>query len=538
MGEIRFVGTGETRGYPYPVCKKKMYFYVFCSRCPIGCLCIGLSVDCTGRNDCRLNRNTASFQNQTFALSSSTRTLDISSNPDMFLYLSLDKHNLVFLTRLNLSSCEITDLPVDMFLPMKNLKVLDLSYNKLRHLKAKMFLNQGHLELFLFRSNSESLIIEPEAFVGLVSLKYLDLSTLQIERISKGSFATLHLKELTIYHSHISIVESVCLDKLEVESIYLNSSTIDTFSKTMFHGGTGIRQFVTDEFKYCCVRPLSVQEENCYPQKDEFSSCDDLIKTKFLRPLVLVVGFFALLSNVSSVIYRLRYHPEQLKFCYGVAVLNLAGSDSLLGLYLILIGITDNIYRGTYIFHDEAWRISAWCQFAGVLSTVSCEASVLFSCLITVDRFLVIKYPFRQRRLTHINGTVIAVVFWSLALFLAVLPVTLSSYFKDEFYSKSGLCLALPLTRGRTSVWGYAFGIFIVFNSVACLLLAIGQWKIYKEIKTSKKAIGDGRSKSTNDSRIARNLLLVVTTNLLCWLPVEFIGTITDCSSRPVLVQS
>ena len=21
MGEIRFVGTGETRGYPYPVCK-------------------------------------------------------------------------------------------------------------------------------------------------------------------------------------------------------------------------------------------------------------------------------------------------------------------------------------------------------------------------------------------------------------------------------------------------------------------------------------------------------------------------------------
>ena len=26
MGEIRFVGTGETRGYPYPVCKK--YFFL------------------------------------------------------------------------------------------------------------------------------------------------------------------------------------------------------------------------------------------------------------------------------------------------------------------------------------------------------------------------------------------------------------------------------------------------------------------------------------------------------------------------------
>ena len=25
MGEIRFVGTGETRGYPYLVCKKSVY---------------------------------------------------------------------------------------------------------------------------------------------------------------------------------------------------------------------------------------------------------------------------------------------------------------------------------------------------------------------------------------------------------------------------------------------------------------------------------------------------------------------------------
>ena len=25
MGEIRVVGTGETRGYPYPVCKKTKY---------------------------------------------------------------------------------------------------------------------------------------------------------------------------------------------------------------------------------------------------------------------------------------------------------------------------------------------------------------------------------------------------------------------------------------------------------------------------------------------------------------------------------
>ena len=29
MGEIRFVGTGETRGYPYLVCKKNIFLLYF-----------------------------------------------------------------------------------------------------------------------------------------------------------------------------------------------------------------------------------------------------------------------------------------------------------------------------------------------------------------------------------------------------------------------------------------------------------------------------------------------------------------------------
>ena len=32
MGEIRFVGTGETRGYPYLVCKKRKYIQPYRNR--------------------------------------------------------------------------------------------------------------------------------------------------------------------------------------------------------------------------------------------------------------------------------------------------------------------------------------------------------------------------------------------------------------------------------------------------------------------------------------------------------------------------
>ena len=45
MGEIRFVGTGETRGYPYPVCKKRIvgpgktrrYPYPVCKKKRVSC---------------------------------------------------------------------------------------------------------------------------------------------------------------------------------------------------------------------------------------------------------------------------------------------------------------------------------------------------------------------------------------------------------------------------------------------------------------------------------------------------------------------
>ncbi|MEW8338878.1 MAG: 7 transmembrane receptor [Candidatus Thiodiazotropha taylori] len=465
-----------------------------------------------------------SVANQTLALSSDTRILDISSNPDMFVYLNLETQDLIFLTHLNVSSCELTDSANNSFLSMKSLKVLVLSFNKIRHFKAYMFVNQAKLEILVLRGNLEPLIFESKAFVGLVSIRSLDLSKLQIERIAKGSFATLHLNELRISHSHIYEIEKNSLDELYVEKIFLNSTTIDTFAESMFHGGTDIHMFVTDDYKYCCVRPLSVQEENCHPQHDDASSCNDLFKHKILMPLIVVVGLFALCSNVISVIYRLKHHAEQLKLCYGIAVLHLACSDSLLGCYLIMIGAVGNMFRGEYIFNDETWRSSVWCQLAGILSTVSCEASLLFSCLITFDRLLVVKYPFGQKRLTKRNGSIIAIVFWSIALFLAILPLTVPSLFKGNFYSRSSLCLALPLNRKRSSGWGYAFGVFIVFNSLACLLLAIGQWTIYREVQLSKKAVRDRRSKSSNDLRITRNLVLVVTTNFLCWLPVGFLG--------------
>ena len=502
------------------------YYFIFLVRCPAGCSCHGLSIDCSGKTLCGSNIKTTFIPNHAIAIPMSTRRIDVSTKPDIYNSLNLEQQKLGFLIYLNLSQCEISDLPVNSFTSMGKLKTIDLSYNALRRFKSGTFAAQSDLETLYFVGNSERLIIDPQTFVGLSSLKYLTLSGLSIERIAENAFATLRLDGLNIFYSHIDIVESNSLGNLHTEGIFFNSSTINTLSETMFYGVLGVKTFVSDYYKFCCVRPSSVTEENCYPHEDEFSSCDDLIRNEILRPLIWIIGLFTLISNIISLAYRFTYQKKQLKHSYGIFVSHLALSDFMMGIYLIIVAGADITLRGQYIFHQDWWQQSAWCKLAGTLSTLASEASVLFICLITFDRLLVVKYPFGQRRLSLRVGHALAIVVWMIAIVIAVLPLVLTSFFHDDFYSQSGVCLALPLTRARVSGWLYSVAVFVVFNTVSCLLLAVGQWIIYSEIKASAKASGASKrqEKRTRDTRMAWNLLLVVSTDFLCWLPIGVLG--------------
>ena len=177
-----------------------------------------------------------------------------------------------------------------------------------------------------------------------------------------------------------------------------------------------------------------------------------------------------------------------------------------------------------YIEIDEYWRNSGWCQFAGVMSTLSSEASVLFMCLITIDRLIVIKFPFGQYRFTMYKSMMAASFAWVFAIVITIVPVLYTDHFQNKFFSKSGVCLALPLTRDRPPGWIYATSIFIGFNLITFTLIATGQLLIYVEIRRhnmSKKRLNFARS---NDLKVARNLLLLVTTDFMCWFPVGVMG--------------
>ena len=439
--------------------------------------------------------------------------------------LSLNEQNLQHLVHLNVSNCQISNITDSLLKFMKNLLVLDIRYNNLKIVYSGTFVNQERLRILHLAGNFEILTLEPAAFKGLNSLSEMKLSHLRLGRISRAAFASLQLKTLELSENIIYFMENNAFETLVVENIYLNGSDILSFSHDMFKGIESVDTIASDAFKFCCVRPDFLDEENCYPHKDEFSSCADLMRNEVLRALIWVIGVFALIGNCASLLYRFIYDRKRLKLGYGIFVSNLAVSDFLMGVYLFIIASADVSLRGEYIFNSDSWKNSAWCHLAGVLSALSSEASVLFMCLITLDRILVTKFPFGQIRITpKVAGALVSAV-WLIASLISLLPILHTSYFKDEFYSKSGVCLALPLTRDKPPGWAYSVGLFIGFNSVTFLLIAFGQILIYREINASKMKMKNRHSSRTNDLRVARNLLLVVSTDFLCWFPIGILGT-------------
>ena len=498
---------------------------MFC-RCPTACVCFGPVIDCAGSSVCQNNKsplNTTGI----IMIPSTTRVLDVSYNGYIYEQMNLGQSELVMLVRLNLSYCNIEGFPSNFFSTMSNLKVLDISHNRIKRLTTHMFLYQSELEVLKFDENSETLVFETEAFTGLALIQKLSFSKLDIERIFMDTFANLNLEELSIYHSTINLFERRSFGSLQAKRVYLNSTKIKVLSENMFGGISGIHILITDEPKFCCERPSTLSSDNCFPQQDEFSSCGDLVRNEVLIPLIWIIGFFSILANAASLAYRITKQKKQFKRNYGIFVSHLAVSDGLMGVYLLIIAAADSYYRGSYIYHDDYWRFSTLCQVAGVVSVISSEASVLFISLILVDRFLVVKYPFGQVKIDLKLGKRLCFIVWVIVVFVGLLPIGLYPVFKGQFYSISGTCLSLPITRVKPPGWQFAFGIFIVFNLISCMVVGFGQLMIYKQIKEAAKKMTGCRSGRTYDTRVTKNLLVVVTTNVLCWLPIIIFGKYT-----------
>nr|KAG5705369.1 hypothetical protein BaRGS_011141 [Batillaria attramentaria] len=192
-----------------------------------------------------------------------------------------------------------------------------------------------------------------------------------------------------------------------------------------------------------------------------------------------------------------------------------------MGVYLAVIGVADRLYQGNYLWEDTAWKNSVACKLAGFFSLLSNEVSAFIICLITLDRFLVIRFPFHDVHFRVLSSHLASSVAWVLGLALATLPLLLTG--TQGFYGQTGICIPLPITKNKFHGEDYSFGVLIVLNFVLFVLIAVGQILIYCSVQANSMATGDPTRRS-RDMVIARRLFTIVMSDFLCWFPVGLLG--------------
>ena len=435
------------------------------------------------------------------------------------------------LVYLNLARCRLTQIENIL---LRNLHALDLSYNQIVSVDAndvKKFPKINVLSLagnpifFLFDSEESS------AVFTAVTLQKLDLSFVEMSELDPrvlNLFPKLQL--LNLSHSNVHHVQGQGFQSLtSLQVLDVRGCPLTVIPKSIFRGLDSLHRVLADNYKLCCpaTLPADAVVQECLAPADEISSCDALLRSDLYRFSLASFASLATVGNALSLILRVFVLKGRQQSGYTVFVTHLCVSDFLMGAYLVIIGAADRIYMNTYLWEDTEWKNSVACKVAGFLSLLSSEVSASIICLVTVDRFLVIQFPFSRLRFQQNSAKLACLMLWTMGTVLAAVPLlpTASTW---QFYSQTSICIPLPVTRQDFPGHDYAFAVMIILNFVLFLFIAAGQLAIYMAVRSQSMAETKDGDKRSKDLAVARRLFTVVVSDFLCWFPIGLLGLLAS----------
>ena len=434
-----------------------------------------------------------------------------------------DLTNNSYLVHLSLSSCSLYFVPIMAFL---NLQFLDLSDNNLTVVSMAAFTRLNNLRtLSLAKNPIDRIVSDPNTAVQLSALRIVDLSHNKLTVFDSKTLANMiNLQRLNLSFSDIhTIYPNGFRYTPKLTHLYLAGNPIRMFSVDIFKPLKILRTLSSQTYKLCCRELLQDHSEiiNCDVPRNEISSCEDLLQSGAYRVSIWLISFLSLLGNVLC----LAVHGCVLRTTstsgFHVFVTNLSIADFLMGVYVSIIGVADSIFRGKYLFFDESWKHSVACKVAGFLSLLSCEVSALTIWLITLDRFIVLHFPFSGAHFHRTSAVAASLTTWLVGLFLGLVPLLpVTSHW--DFFGQTGICIPLPVTRQDFQGKIFSISVFIVFNFVLFVLIVTGQMFIFWSVQ--KNALNTDSTKVSRDLTIARRLISVAVTDFLCWFPIGLCG--------------
>ncbi|XP_037655815.1 LOW QUALITY PROTEIN: relaxin receptor 2 [Choloepus didactylus] len=412
---------------------------------------------------------------------------------------------------MDLEGNRITYLTNSSFLSCNSLTVLFLPRNQIDFVPEKTFSslkNLGELDL----SNNLIMELPPHVFKDLKLLQKLNLSSNPLLYLHKNQFESL--KQL----------QSLDLERIEIPNI----------STQMFQPMKNLSHIYFKNFRYCSYAP---HVRICIPSTDGISSFEDLLANNILRIFVWVVAFITCFGNLFVIGMRSFIKAENTTHAMSIKILCCA--DCLMGVYLFFVGFSDLKYRGQYHKYALLWMESLQCRLLGFLAMLSTEVSVLLLTYLTLEKFLVVVFPFSNIRPGKRQASIILTCIWIVGFLIAAIPFWNEDYF-GNFYGKNGVCF--PLYYDQTEdigSKGYSLGIFLGVNLLAFLIIVSCYITMFCSIQKTALQTSEVRNHIGGEVAVANRFFFIVFSDAICWIPVfvvkilslfqvEIPGTITS----------
>ncbi|XP_032005045.1 relaxin receptor 2 isoform X2 [Hylobates moloch] len=383
-------------------------------------------------------------------------------------------------------------LPKQMCAQMPQLNWVDLEGNRIKYLTNSTFLSCDSLTVLDLSSNM-IMELSPHLFKDLKLLQKLNLSSNPLMYLHKNQFESL--KQL----------QSLDLERIEIPNI----------NTRMFQPMKNLSHIYFKNFRYCSYAP---HVRICMPLTDGISSFEDLLANNILRIFVWVIAFITCFGNLFVIGMRSFIKAENTTHAMSIKILCCA--DCLMGVYLFFVGFFDIKYRGQYQKYALLWMESVQCRLMGFLAMLSTEVSVLLLTYLTLEKFLVIVFPFSNIRPGKRQTSVILICIWMAGFLIAVIPFWNEDYF-GNFYGKNGVCF--PLYYDQTEdigSKGYSLGIFLGVNLLAFLIIMFSYITMFCSIKKTALQTTEVRNRFGREVAVANRFFFIVFSDAICWIPV------------------
>ena len=267
-----------------------------------------------------------------------------------------------------------------------------------------------------------------------------------------------------------------------------------------------------------------------------------------------VLGISAVFGNAVVLMARLREKTaNNITAKQSLFVANLAISDCLMGVYMLILASADVYYGNEYFLYSDSWRSGNVCKLASFLGLLSSEASVFFITVISVDRFVSLLFPFSRIQIRSKAAKVLVSLVWVFSLALGIIP-TLYAGPESDLYDLSDVCIGLPLItrpasfqiessifgggksgntfdvpipRDSKPAWIFSIGIFLGLNLVCFLVILICYIAIFAYIQQSRKQV-QRTANADEEIKIAMKMAAIVGTDFICWFPVIIMGILSQ----------